>query len=163
MMSRVKMGLVAGFAATVAVSVLEAINMTVGHWAVSFPQLLSVMLQSQGNVAVGWIAHFVAGALILGPVFATLCPRLPTDTPESKGILFAVGAFILMGLTVAPLGGVGLFFMRAGFGTLAWMIASHAVFGLVLGNVYGRLAGHSKEGHEAVYGHHHHRHGPYHA
>lgn len=145
MMSRVQKGLIAGLAATVAVSVLEVANIMLGPWAVSFPRLLSVMLQTPDIIAVGWIAHFVVGVFVLGPVFGILCPRLPTDTPESKGILFAVGAFIVMGLTVAPLAGVvgerpvGLFFMQAGFGTLAWMIATHAVYGIVLGNVYGRL------------------------
>jgi len=138
MMSRVKKGLVAGFAATGVVSVLEAINMSVGHWAVAFPQLLAVILQSPGTPALGWAGHLVAG-LVLGAVFGVLCPRLPTDTPESKGILFAVGAFVLMGLVIAPIGGAGMFFMRAGFGTLAWMVASHAVFGIILGSVYGRL------------------------
>lgn len=145
MMSRVQKGLVAGFAATVVVSVLEAINMTVGHWAVSFPQLLSFMFGVREIPAVGWVAHIAAGTLILGPLFGILCPRLPTDTPESKGILFAVGAFILMGLFLAPLMNTGMFFMRAGFGTLAWMIASHAIFGIVLGNVYGRLVRREKK------------------
>ncbi|GAA0648013.1 DUF6789 family protein [Brevundimonas lenta] len=158
------MGLAAGFAATIAVSILEVANVVLGPWAVSFPRLLSYVLQSPDNVAVGWIAHLVVGTLVLGPLFAVLCPRLPTDTAESKGILFAVGAFIIMGLTVAPMAGVGVFFMKAGFGTFAWMVATHAVFGLVLGNVYGRLAGHSKEGHDLIYGANgHHRHGPYHA
>jgi hypothetical protein len=143
MMSRVQKGLVAGFAATAVVSVIEAINMTVGHWAVAFPQLLAVILQSPGTPALGWAAHIVAG-LGLGALFGVLCPRLPTDTPESKGILFAVGAFILMGLVIAPIGGAGMFFMRAGFGSLAWMIASHAIFGIVLGNVYGRLVARDK-------------------
>lgn len=145
MMSRVQKGLVAGLAATVAVSVLEIANLMLGPWAASFPRLLSVMLQMPDTIAVGWAAHIIVGTLVLGPAFGVLCPRLPTDTPESKGIVFAIGAFILMGLTVAPmvgaLGGrpVGLFFMQAGFGTLAWMIATHAVYGVVLGNVYGRL------------------------
>jgi hypothetical protein len=142
-MSRVQKGLVAGLAATVVVSVIEAINMTVGHWAVAFPQLLAVILQSPDTPAIGWVGHFAAG-LGLGAVFGILCPRLPTDTPESKGILFAVGAFILMGLVVAPIGGAGMFFMRAGFGTVAWMVVSHALFGIVLGNVYGRLVARDK-------------------
>lgn len=169
MMSRVQKGLVAGLAATIAVSLLEAANLYFGPWAVSFPRLLSVMLQTPDLIIVGWIAHFVVGTLVLGPLFAILCPRLPTDTAESKGILFAVGAFIILGLTIAPMAGVvgqrpvGLFFMQAGFGTFAWMIATHAVFGVVLGNVYGRLVGHSKEGHAMIHGHHSHRHGPYHA
>lgn len=156
MMSRVQKGLVAGLAATVAVSVLEAANLYFGPWTASFPRLLSVMLQTPDLMVVGWIAHFIVGTLILGPLFGVLCPRLPTDTPESKGILFAVGAFVVMGLTVAPLVGVlggrpvGIFFMQAGFGTLAWMIATHAVYGIVLGSVYGRLVERDKRAHAPV-------------
>ncbi|MDP2117142.1 MAG: hypothetical protein Q8J71_07075 [Brevundimonas sp.] len=158
MMSRVQKGVVAGLAATIAVSLLEAANLYFGPWAASFPRLLSVMLQTPDLMMVGWIAHFAVGALILGPVFGVICPRLPTDTPESKGILFAVGAFIVMGLTVAPavglLGGrpVGIFFMQAGFGTLAWMIATHAVYGIVLGSVYGRLVERDKRVHAPASG-----------
>lgn len=169
MMSRVQKGLVAGFAATVAVSILEAANLLLGPWAVSFPRLLSVMLQTPDTMIVGWVAHFLVGTLVLGPLFAILCPRLPTDTAESKGILFAVGAFVAMGLIIAPMAGVvgerpvGMFFMQAGFGTFAWMIVTHAVYGLVLGNVYGRLVGRGKEAHDLIHGNHHHRQGPYHA
>jgi hypothetical protein len=153
MMSRVQKGLVAGLVATIAVSILEVANLMLGPWAVSFPRLLSVMLQTPDTMAVGWAAHFLVGAVVLGPAFGVLCPRLPTDTPESKGILFAVGAFVLMGLTVAPLAGVGMFFMRAGFGTLAWMIATHAVYGIVLGNIYARLVERERRrGHDVVHG-----------
>ncbi|MGZ9099541.1 MAG: DUF6789 family protein [Brevundimonas sp.] len=161
-MSRVQKGIIAGVAATIAVSALEAANLYFGPWAVSFPRLLSVMLQTPDLMLVGWIAHFVVGAFVLGPVFGILCPRLPTDTPESKGILFAVGAFIVMGLTVAPLVGlaggrpVGIFFMQAGFGTLAWMIATHAVYGIVLGSVYGRLVEREKRARSVVGGAHAH-------
>lgn len=157
MMSRVQKGLVAGFAATVAVSLLEAANLYFGPWAASFPRLLSVMLQVPDQMIVGWIAHFLVGTVILGGAFGVLCPRLPTSTPESKGILFAVGAFIVMSLTVAPLAGVvgrpvGIFFMQAGFGTLVWMIATHAVYGIVLGNVYGRLVARDKRAHHVIDG-----------
>lgn len=157
MMSRVQKGLLAGFAATVAVSVLELANLYFGPWAASFPRLLSVMLQTPDQIIVGWIAHFLVGTLVLGGAFGVLCPRLPTETPESKGILFAVGAFIVMGLTVAPLAGVvgrpvGIFFMQAGFGTLVWMIATHAVYGIVLGNVYGRLVARDRHAHHVAGG-----------
>ena len=156
MMSRVHKGIVAGLAATMAVSVLEAANLYgapmlgMAPWAASFPRLLSVMLQTPDVMAVGWIAHFLIGTFVLGSLFGVLCPRLPTDTPESKGILFAVGAYIVMGLTIAPAVGLlggrpeGMFFMQAGFGTLAWMIATHAIYGIVLGSTYGWMLGRDK-------------------
>lgn len=159
MMSRVQKGLIAGLAATIAVSILEVANLVFGPWAVSFPRLLSVMLQMPATIAVGWIAHALVGTVVLGPLFGVLCPRLPTDTAETKGILFAVGAFVLMGLTVAPLAGVlgerpvGVFFILAGFGTFAWMIVTHAVYGIVLGNVYARLVERERRrGHDVVHG-----------
>lgn len=164
MMSRVQKGLVAGFSATVAVSVVELANiygapmLGIEPWAASFPRLLSVMLQVPDLIIVGWIAHFLVGTFVLGGAFGVLCPKLPTETPESKGILFAVGAFIVMGLTIAPavgaLGGrpVGLFFMQAGFATLVWMIATHAVYGIVLGNVYGRLVARDRHAHHMTDG-----------
>lgn len=157
MMSRVQKGIFAGLAATIAVALLEVANLYFGPWAASFPRLLSVMLQTPDLIIVGWIAHFLVGTFVLGSTFGILCPRLPTDTPESKGILFAVGAFIVMGLTVAPAVGlfgrpVGIFFMQAGFGTLAWMIATHAVYGIVLGGVYGRLVERDRRAHAPAAG-----------
>lgn len=144
MMSRVQKGFVAGLAATTAVSLLEATNQMLGPWASSFPRLLSFMAGTPDTPLVGWVLHFAAGTLLLGPLFGILCPKLPTYAPESKGILFAVGAYVIMGLTVAPLAHIGVFGLRAGFITLAWMILTHAVFGIVLGNVYGRLVARDK-------------------
>ena len=138
-MSRIQKGMAAGFAATVAVSLVEAANLMLGPWFNSFPILLAHMVGMENTPAVGWIMHFVAGTLILGPAFGILCPRLPTDTAQTKGILFAVGAWIVMMLTVAPLTPIGMFGMAGGFSTLAWMLTTHIVFGVVLGGVYGWL------------------------
>ncbi len=141
MMSRVYKGMIAGFVAALAVSALEVIQYLVGPWAVSFPRLVTIILNTESVIWTGWAGHFAFATLILGPLFGILCPRLPTETPETKGIVFAVGAFLLMGLTVAPLSGIGMFGMRPGFVTVAWLVLTHAVFGAVLGNVYARLVG----------------------
>lgn len=141
MMSRVFKGMIAGLSAATAVAVLEAVQMWAGPWFVSFPRLLTVIMQTEGLAWTGWAAHFAVGTFVLGPLFGLLCPRMPTDTPETKGIVFAVGAFVLMGLTVAPLAGIGMFGLRAGFLTFAWLIFTHAVFGAVMGNVYARMVG----------------------
>lgn len=144
-MSRIQKGMIAGFAATAVVAILEVAKLYLTHSTGAlaevriFPLILAAMVGMQGSYIVGWIIHFVAGTLILGPAFGILCPRLPTDTLATKGILFAVGAFILMSLTVAPMAGIGMFAMAAGFPTLIWLIAGHIVFGVVLGGVYGGL------------------------
>jgi len=97
-----------------------------------------------GNLAVDWVVHVISGVFILGPLFAILCPRLPTDTPETKGIVFAVGAWILMMAAIVMFGNYRTFTAGAGFGTFAWLLITHAVFGIVLGNVYARLVARDK-------------------
>lgn len=149
MMSRVTKGMIAGFTAALAVAALEAVQMWAGPWVVSFPRLLNVIMQTEAMPWAGWVLHLLVGTFILGPLFGILCPRMPTDTPATKGIVFAVGAFVLMGLTVAPLAGIGMFGLRAGFPTLAWLILTHAVFGGVMGSVYARMVGRDWRVHHA--------------
>lgn len=143
MMSRVQKGLIAGVAATVAVSLLEIPNMFL-NWFDPFQGVIASMLGMPSNLAVGWVVHVISGVFILGPLFAVLCPRLPTDTPETKGIVFAVGAWILMMAAIVMFGNYRTFTAGAGFGTFAWLLITHAVFGIVLGNVYARLVARDK-------------------
>ncbi len=138
MQSQFKMGAIAGFAAALAVALLELVNMfALNSMFTPFPSLLAQILGMP--LAAGWVAHFAVGALILGPTFAIVAPRLPTDTSGTKGIVFAVAAWILMMITVAPAAGIGVFASSAGFGTIAWMLFLHLVLGVVLGTVYGEM------------------------
>ena len=143
MMSRVQKGLIAGVAATVAVSLLEIPNMFL-NWFDPFQGVIASMIGMPGNLTVGWVVHVISGVFILGPLFAILWPRLPTDTPETKGIVFAVGAWILMMAAIVMFGNYRTFTAGAGFGTFAWLLITHAVFGIVLGNVYARLVARDK-------------------
>ncbi len=151
MQSRIQKGMIAGLVATAVVSIVDlvasfvqgAMGERVFH---SFQSLLSAMagqvLGSGFNSSwIGWAMHFAAGIFVLGPLFAVLCPRLPTDTAATKGIFFAVGAWLVMCLTVMPLAGMGMFGAAAGFGTIAWMLVSHIIFGVALGRTYARLHG----------------------
>jgi hypothetical protein len=144
MMSRVQKGVIAGLFATVAVSLLEAVNVFAGPWVEPFPLFVASLIGMTGNLAVGWIAHFVAGVLILGSLFGILGPRMPGQTAETRGILFAVGAWTVLMVMVFLIGDWRIFRGTGGFGMVAWMLASHAVFGIVLGNVYGRLVAREK-------------------
>lgn len=151
MQSRIQKGMLAGLAATAVVSVVDLAaslvqTMMGERWFHSFQSLMSAMAgQVLGSAMnqpwIGWVIHFAAGALVLGPLFAILCPRLPTDTAASKGILFAVGAWLVMCLTVMPLAGLGVFGAAAGFGTIAWMLVTNIIFGVALGRVFARMHG----------------------
>lgn len=144
MMSRVKKGMIAGFGATVAVSLLEAVNMMVG-WFMPFPSVVALMIGMEGNLIVGWVAHFAFGTLVLGAAFGVLCPRLPTDTSGTKGILFAVVAFVVMMIGIFLIGAPTMFSGSSGFGTVAWLLITNMVFGLVLGTIYGQLVAREKK------------------
>jgi hypothetical protein len=136
--------MVAGLFATIAVSILEAVNVFAGPWVEPFPGFLAGLIGLPGNLAVGWIAHFVAGTVVLGSLFGILCPRLPGGTAETKGIIFAVAAWAVLMVGVFLFGDPRMFRGSGGFGMIAWMLVSHAVFGIVLGNVYARLVAREK-------------------
>ena len=151
MKSRIQKGMIAGLAATVVVSVvdlaaswLQSAMSVQPAWFHSFPTLLAAVANEVVGLPnamwVGWALHFLSGTLVLGSLFGILCPKLPTDTAETKGIFFAVAAWLVMMLTIMPLHPqLGFFGVGAGFGTVAWMLLTHAVFGVVLGSVYARL------------------------
>ena len=145
MMSRVQKGMVAGAAATLVASLLEIPNLFL-NWFDPFQGVIASMVGMPGNLAVGWAIHVVSGVFILGPLFGVLCPRLPTDTPETKGIVFAVGAWVAMMLFLTMVGDYRTFTGSSGFGTIGWLLALHMVFGAVLGNVYYRLVEREKRG-----------------
>jgi hypothetical protein len=142
MMSRVAKGVTAGLVATVAVSVLEAVNVFALKWFTPFPNVIANTLGLEGNPAAAWAIHLISGTVVLGALFGILCPRLPTDTPETKGILFAVGAWVAMMLVIMFVGDSGV--LGGNFATVAWMLVTHAVYGIVLGNVYARLIAREK-------------------
>lgn len=150
MMSRVQKGMVAGAAATLSVSLLEAVNVLALKWFAPFPLIIANIIGMPGNLMVGWIAHAVAGVFILGPLFGVLCPKLPTDTAETKGIVFAVGAFVAFMVVLMMFGDTGTF--GRNFGSVAWILVTHAVFGIVLGNVYARLVARDKHAHPVIDG-----------
>ena len=151
MMSRVQKGLAGGVAGTVAVSLLELPNIFL-NWFDPTPAVIAHVIGMDGNMAVGWALHLAIGVLLLGPAFGYLCPRLPTDTPETKGILFAVAAWVAMMLIITMMGDPRTFSGSAGFGTFGWMLITHMIFGGVMGNVFARLLAREKRAASFIHG-----------
>lgn len=143
-MNKYARGIIAGFVATMVLSILMLIKSMMGL----MPELnLIAMLtgmahQSMGLPAtpvVGWIIHFMIGTLLWGIVFALVYEPLPGNSPVAKGLVFSMFAWLLMMIIVMPMAGAGLFGMHLGLMAPVMTLVLHLIWGAVLGAVYGAL------------------------
>lgn len=135
--SNIWKGMIAGFIATVVLSALMIMKSTMGL----MPELNVIAMLSKmmgtASPATGWVAHFFIGTVIWGGLFAWLDPRLPGGNHWLKGVVFGVGAWILMMIAVMPIAGAGLFGAHLGMMAPVMTLVLHVIFGAVLGAVYG--------------------------
>lgn len=132
-------GMIAGAVATAAVSVLMVL------WdALALPtdlDIIALLAQWLGGGAVlGWIAHGLIGTVLWGGLFAVAERGLP-GSASVRGILFGLGAWLLMMLVFLPWAGGGVFSARFAHPSLmiAGTLGLHVVYGWILGFVHGRL------------------------
>lgn len=136
--NRIGKAMAAGFVATVVLSILMVIKTMMGL----MPQLDMIkMLNGMMHAApiMGWVAHFVIGTIIWGVAFALLEPVLPGNSYWIKGVVFGIGAWILMMIFIMPMAGAGFFGMALGMMAPIMTLILHLIYGAVLGGVYGRL------------------------
>lgn len=136
-------GMLAGFIATCVLSVLVATK----RW---IPQLDSVTALDglAHNVLIalelpsplmGWVWFLAIGVVWWGWLFAIMAPILPGRRPWRKGLAFGVIAALFVWLMVMPLAGAGYFGLQLSPLQPLVTLAEHLVYGVVLGEVYGRL------------------------
>lgn len=137
-------GVVAGFIATIAISLFMLMRLASGIMTEFQPiEIMNLNAQNlfgtPSSDLVGWVIHFVVGSVIWGVLFALLAPRLPGGSYSGRGLVFGVGAWLVVMLTIFPLAGSGFFGL--GFGVIVAIITliAHLLFGLVLGASYGWL------------------------
>jgi uncharacterized membrane protein YagU involved in acid resistance len=138
-MNKYARGIIAGLVATV---VLSMMMFAKGEMGV-MPELdIIAMLASKmgGAVMMGWIAHFMIGAILYGVGFVVLYNLLPGQGAVAKGSLFGVLGWLMMMLLVMPMMGMGMFAMSMGMMAAAMTLVLHIIFGAVLGFVYAKLA-----------------------
>jgi Family of unknown function (DUF6789) len=129
--------MVAGLIATIVLSALMIMKSMMGLMPdLDVIAMLSKMMGASTPV-MGWVAHFVIGAVIWGGLFASLDPHLPGGSHWLNGIIFGSGAWALMMIAVMPMAGAGLFGMNFGMMAPVMTLVLHIVFGAVLGGVYG--------------------------
>ncbi|HYF23684.1 MAG TPA: DUF6789 family protein [Caulobacteraceae bacterium] len=144
MRDRVQKGILAGLAATAALTILMLLKDIAGIAPrVDLVALLSGALELP--VWASWIGHFLIGSVVWGALFALLAPRIPASTCTAKAVMFSIAAWLLMQLIILPMAGAGLFGLRYGGVAPLLTLALHVVYGLVLGAVYARLRGHWHE------------------
>jgi len=131
-------GIIAGLVATVVLSILMVLKGMMGM----MPELnVIAMLAGQmgGSVAMGWLAHFVIGAIIYGLVFANLRGVLPGGSNLVKGIVLGIIGWLIMMVAVMPMMGAGMFAMNMGMMATVATLVLHIIFGLVLGLAYDKV------------------------
>ncbi|HYE43759.1 MAG TPA: DUF6789 family protein [Caulobacteraceae bacterium] len=140
-------GMIAGFAATTAISLLVVLKEVARIlYGLDLVGLLSGLFDAP--VWAAWLMHFFIGTVVWGALFAALAPRIPGSTCVVKGILFAVGAWLVMQLIVMPLAGQGFFGTRYTFWAPLVTLALHILYGAVLGGTFARLKGYWHVHHE---------------
>jgi hypothetical protein len=134
-MTKIVAGAVAGFAATVVLSVMMIAKGMMGI----MPELdvIAMLSAMMGAPAVmGWIGHFMIGTLAWGVGFALLFNVIPGGSAVTKGILFGIGAWLGMMIMVMPMAGAGIFGMAMGIMAPMMTLVLHVIFGAVLGVVF---------------------------
>lgn len=136
-MTDIKGGLLAGFIATIVLSVLMIAKTMMGVMPeLDVISMLSAMMGAPS--AMGWIGHFIIGTIAWGGGFALLYGVLPGGSAVSKGIVFGIIAWLGMMIVVMPMAGAGLFGMTFGMMAPVMTLVLHVIFGAVLGAVYAR-------------------------
>jgi uncharacterized membrane protein YagU involved in acid resistance len=134
-MPKIINGFIAGFAATVVLSVLMLLKGMMGLMPeLDVIAMLSAMMK--GPAAMGWIGHFMVGTVVWGGSFAILNEYIPGGSMIGKGIVFGVIAWLLMMIMIMPMAGAGLFGMNMGMMAPVMTLVLHVIFGAVLGIVY---------------------------
>jgi hypothetical protein len=126
-MDRIGRGIVAGFIATFALSLLLDPLTMLGR-SVSTPA-----------AAFGWY-HFFAGPVIWGVGFAFAHDHL-IGPSWARGVAFLAATACLLLIGSLPFGGAAFFAGGRASATVAAILLVHAVYGALLGLAYGGLVG----------------------
>jgi len=134
----VSKGLIAGVTATVVMSAMMLMKQSMGFMPQLNPIAMLTEMVGASTPVVGWALHFMIGTVMWGVLFALLAPRLP-GAMWLRGVLFGIGAWLLMMVMVMPMAGAGFFGLGMGIAAPILTLVMHLVFGAVLGGVYGVL------------------------
>lgn len=143
-MQDIRKGMLASFAGTIVLSIVMVMKQIAGvapqmnpiadlagiaHWLIGLP----------AAAPIGWVLHFGVGIVVWGTLFAALHQRIPGSN-LIKGVLFGIGAWVLMMGVFQPMAGQGFFGLNGGIVVPMMTLMFHLVYGVVLGLVFGKLS-----------------------
>jgi Family of unknown function (DUF6789) len=144
--SRVWKSLAAGLCGSAAHSGLMFLKSWLGllpsfHPYEDLQQALGHLVGGSVHPWVPWALSFANGAVVLGILFGRLYRRLPGRSGAAKGFVFGVFGWIVMGLSLFPMLGLGLFAVQAGLGVLPALFALLMLlsYGIIMGIAYSAL------------------------
>ena len=128
-------GIIAGFLATLALSAVFDPIAWLARWGDVLPPTF------------GWLLHFMVGSFLWGAVFAIVHPVMRGPS-WLRGILFGLGAWLVVMLALMPLTRAGLFGLSLGFVAPLVMLVVHLSYGALLGSIYGLLDPNGADSHD---------------
>lgn len=137
-MGQVGKGIVAGFIATVVLSIIMVIKAFM-HMLPALNTIELIHGMTGGPLIMGWVGHFVIGAVVWGILFALMYGALPGANAIAKGLAFSVLAWLAMMIIFMPVAGAGFFGLAIGLPVVIVTLVLHLIWGAVLGLSYARL------------------------
>jgi hypothetical protein len=139
-MTDIWIGIVAGSAATVVLSVLMLVQGAMKFMPeMDMIGMISDMMKMSRPM--GWLVHFVVGAVAYGIAYAwVFAPSWP-DAYWLGGVLLGFVGWLIASLAMMPMAGKGMLGSKIGAVAPMMSLIMHVFFGAVLGWVYGSLVG----------------------
>lgn len=141
-MNKLSKGILAGFVATVVLSLLMVIKTAMGL----LPDVDIIGMLSKkmgGSMVMGWTVHFMIGTLGYGLMYAYVFSSLPFGDHVKRGIVLGLAGWMVMTVAVMPMMGAVIPMIGASlFGISLVPIVTmvlYAIFGAVLGFTYSKL------------------------
>lgn len=92
----------------------------------------------------GMVIHFVLGTVIFSMIFLYVVYPLTGKSPLLAGLLWGLVLWLVMETLVLHLMGIGIFAPRLEMHRFWWaaeVLIAHGIYGIVLGFLFGRMAG----------------------
>jgi Family of unknown function (DUF6789) len=143
---QIRNGIIAGFAATIVMSLIMVLKKSTGVMPELDPvHMLTVMASQKMGInespIVGWLIHFMIGAVIWGGIYGAVNNILPLQKHVLKGMMLASVPWLMMMLGAMPMNGAGMFGLKISIMVPVFTIIVHLIYGAVLGRSYGLLNG----------------------